>query len=159
MEFQLITGIIFLSAATVLVFRPLSIPSALVAYIGLWLVHKSNAVPVSGAEMLFWGIATVIVTGINFLSTSETTTVARQQRLYIAGGTLTGMVAGMLLSRYGGTITGAAVGAILGQTAYSRTPCGRNNPSGISATAGAIIPAIITFCIIGTVLVGVISMR
>lgn len=156
MTFQLITGIIFLSAASVLVFRPLSVPSALVAYIGLWLVHQSKTVPVTGNELLFWGIATVMVTGINFLSSNESA-VVEQQRLYIAGGTLTGMIAGMLLSSHGGTVAGAAAGAVLGQIAYSRTPHGRKRSSGLSATAGTIIPAIITFSIVGSVLGKVVS--
>lgn len=121
--FCIILGSLLMCGAIAMVFRPV-FSGSLTAYLGLWAFHFSGYIPVTMRELLFWGVTTLMVIGLDVLLPRESTRTL-QGRGYVGGGTVAGMVVGMLLSS-AGIILGAAVGAFLGAMAYSRTPAGRS---------------------------------
>lgn len=120
--FCIILGSLLMCGAIAMVFRPV-FSGSLTAYLGLWAFHFSGYIPVTMRELLFWGVTTLIVIGLDVLLPRESAR-ALQGRGYVGVGTIAGMVVGMLLSS-AGIILGAAIGAFLGAMAYSRTPAGR----------------------------------
>ncbi len=151
--FLFILGIIFLLAAIFAMFRPV-LPPTIVSYVGLWLIKWSGAVPVGNGDLLFWGIATIIILVIFHIHPAELDDKGNG-KAYMNCGAIVGMVVGMLLS-HPGIICGAAIGTILGAIAYSRTPVGRKVKFASSKFVQNLcangLPAIITACIIGIVL-------
>ncbi len=149
----IIVGALLLSAAVVLQFRPL-MPASLAAYASLWMFQWSGVLAFPSSTMLFWGLATLLVLGLDRLLPAAITR-GVDGRGYICGGALAGMVVGMLISPTG-IILGAAIGAFLGAMAYSRTPVGKALPF---PSAGFLrflcargLPAVVTVSMVGVVL-------
>ena len=110
----------------VLIFWRLA-PSAIVAYAAIVCACFSGAggeVTVSGNGMLFWGVASVIILGLQFIKT-DNPLLTRLSSGYISAGAIVGGVLGLLSGHTASTIiVASALGAILGLMAYSRTPSG-----------------------------------
>lgn len=149
----IILGSLLLTAAIVMAFRP-SRWSAPVAYIGLWLFILSGNIVLSVFQEVFWGLAAAIVLALNYTLPAGVVS-SNRGVAYIAGGTLGGTLVGMIVSG-AGMIIGSVLGAFFGALAYCRTPGGRDIrfPSAqfVNYLAAKVLPAIITFCIIGIVI-------
>lgn len=145
-----ILSIVFLAVSLGLCFVP-KYPAVLFAYVGMLLGHFSGYMPVMWSTLLFWGIATLIVVMLTVMLPREVVKM-RNGLGYISGGSLVGMMLGLLLGE-SAMIVGAAVGSFLGCLAYSRTPAGRglkfpsNQFTQYMGAKG--LPVIITMCIVG----------
>ena len=118
-----IAGIICLVIALVLVLWPRWV-AAVPAFAGLVLLHLSYHIAVPMSTFVFWGIATLIITGLFYLLPSGEPDGHRSSNLYVgftamAGGMLGIMLAPRLM------VLGVILGALMGQLAYSRTPAGK----------------------------------
>ena len=119
----LVAGIICLAMALVLVLWPRWV-AAVPAFAGLLLLHLSYYIAVPMGTFIFWGIATLIVTGLFYLLPSGEPDGHSSSNLYVgftamAGGMLGIMLAPRLM------VLGVILGSIMGQLAYSRTPAGK----------------------------------
>ncbi len=156
MTLWLVTGVLLLSAAIVLLFRPF-MPSVLAAYAGLWVMNLSGLTHFQSNEIVFWGIATVIVLGIDYLRVRPAVTTG-YQRAYVAGGTLTGMILGLLISPTYGGVAGSAAGSVLVLVAYRMTPAGRGSSTAVIGSLCSVgLPAIVTCSIVALALRAVIA--
>lgn len=149
--FYFILGIIALVAAVVLLFKPI-VPSPFVAYGGLWLLNLSHRVWIDPNQLIFWGIAVVLLMLINFArpDVKHSTTAAAYPSAGAIVGALLGIVA---FPDNAGLIIGSALGAILGAFAFSRTPRGRmavKFPSSkfFAYLCSVGLPAVVTSCIV-----------
>jgi len=107
----------------VLLFKPV-VPAPFVAYMGLWLVNLSHRVWIDPNQLIFWGIAVVLLMLINFAKPDVKE--ASLPSAYTAVGAIAGALLGVLaLPDYAGMIIGSALGATLGTLAFSQTPKGR----------------------------------
>lgn len=153
----IILGALLLSAAVVLLFKPL-LPASLAAYASLWMFQWSGVLAFPSSMMLFWGVATLIVLGLDRLLPTEITR-GVDGRGYICGGALVGMIVGMLMSS-AGIILGAVLGAFFGAMAYSRTPVGKalSFPSAgfLRFLCARGLPAVVTMSMVGLVLHGLL---
>lgn len=149
----IILGALLLSAAVALSFKPVG-PASLAAYASLWMFQWGGILAFPSSTMLFWGVATLIVLGLDRLLPAEITR-GVDGRGYICGGALAGMVVGMLMSS-AGIILGAVIGAFLGAMAYSRTPVGKvlAFPSAgfLRFLCARGLPAVVTMSMVGLVL-------
>ncbi|MDE6308796.1 MAG: DUF456 domain-containing protein [Muribaculaceae bacterium] len=149
----IILGSLLMCGAITLVFRPI-FPGSILAYAGLWAFHFSGYFPVTMQELLFWGVATVLVVCADKLL-PRSNAMALSGRGYVGVGTLAGMIVGMLMAS-AGIILGAVIGAFLGAMAFSRTPQGRtlDFPSStfVRFLCSRGLPAVITFSQIGLIL-------
>lgn len=154
----LISGVILLSVAIALTYRPV-IPAAIVALGGLYLMRMSGELNISGNSMLFWCAATLLVLFINSLTSTEEQGKAKGVG-YIVTGSMAGMFVGLLLSTEG-IIVGSAAGALLGATAFCRTPAGASLrfPSLVFMRnlCAVGLPAIVAVCIIGIAIMGILA--
>ena len=87
------TSLILLLCATIfggilLTFIP-RFPAVIPTYCGLWLLRLSGFAAISGPTMLWWGVASAIVTGLIYLLPREISG-SRRGLPYIATGTLAG---------------------------------------------------------------------
>ncbi len=151
--FFIILDSLLMCGAIVMAFRPY-FPGSLLAYAGLWAFHLSGLMPITMRELLFWGVATLLVIGADTLLPRKSTR-SLPGRGYVAVGTLAGMVVGMLMDS-AGIILGGAIGAFLGAIAFSRTPQGRSLefPSATFARflCSRGLPAVVTFSQVGLIL-------
>ncbi|MCM1348275.1 MAG: hypothetical protein NC338_02585 [Firmicutes bacterium] len=98
--------------------------AAATAYVALWPLYYLPQFVIPDGIMTFWGIATLIALGINYMLPFEISS-SRRGMAYMAGGSLCGTFVGMIAASQAGMICGAALGALCGAIAYSRTPRGR----------------------------------
>lgn len=149
----IILGSLLMCGAIAMVFRPL-FPGSLLAYAGLWAFHLSGYFPVTMHELMFWGVATVLVICADRLL-PRGNTLSMSGRGYVGVGTMAGMIVGMLMAS-AGIILGAVIGTFLGAMAYSRTPQGRGLefPSAIFVRflCSRGLPAVITLSQVGLIL-------
>lgn len=120
----LIAGIACLLAAIALVLWPRWI-AAVPAYVGLWLLHKSYYIAVVPKTFVFWGIATLIIVGLFYLSPKGEPDGHKSSNLYVGLTALAGSLLGIILMHPAFIVLGTIVGALMGQLAYSRTPNGK----------------------------------
>ncbi len=124
------TSLILLLCAAIMFFGGILLtfiprfPAVIPTYCGLWLLRLSGFAAISGPTMLWWGVASAIVTGLIYLLPREISG-SRRGLPYIATGTLAGTAVGAIAATITSIIAGAVVGALLGTLAYSRTPDGR----------------------------------
>lgn len=149
----IVIGSLLLTAAVVLAFRP-SRWSAPTAFVGMIMFYLAGwLLTVDVWTLVFWGAATAIVVGIDYLLPREVVDSSRGVG-YIVGATLAGTLVGLLVSDHG-LIIGAVVGAFLGALAYVRTPAGRDiafpSKKFVNYLAAKGLPAVVTMCIIGIV--------
>ncbi len=148
-----ILGTLAMCAAIALAFRPW-LSGCKFAYAGMWLMDWAGIVEFDYSTLFFWGGACAIALVLDILLPKE---ISRGNigRGYIVGGTLAGMVVGMLLSS-AGIILGGAFGAFLGGLAFSRTPKGKSLKFPSQAFTRFIsavgLPALVTMSMIGLVL-------
>lgn len=150
--FCIILGSILMCAAIALIFRPI-FPAAIIAYAGLCSFHFAEF-DITPASLIFWGVASLIVLGIDYLLPKAVTR-STFGRGYVGIASITAMIAGMLINS-AGIIIGAVAGAFLGAIAYSRTPNGRNLrfPSGrfVNFLCARGLPAVVTVSMVGIVI-------
>lgn len=124
--------------------------SSLVAFCALCATGLTFMLDISMWTYIFWGIAAIIVTTLNFMLPPHISS-SRLGLGYIATAALAGTLVGLVVSH-----AGAVVGAILGGVAYSKTPQGKllEFPSSkfLNYLCAKGLPVIITMCISGTVI-------
>ncbi len=89
------------------------LPGAPIAYAGLWIAQATDRVDFSWQTLLLWGIATVVVTVLDYVVPALGTKQFGGTRWGIWGSTI-GVVVGLFLGPWG-VILGPLVGAILGE--------------------------------------------
>ena len=119
----IILGTICLFAGYIFSIKPV-IPGVLVSYIGLWMFKWSHFFYIPQSTLTFWGIATLIILGIDFLSQKDKSR-SLTGPIYIGIGSLAGMILGMLFD-YSMIIVGAFIGSVLGEFAFSISLLGKN---------------------------------
>lgn len=128
--------------------------SSLVAFCALCATGLTFMLDISMWTYIFWGIAAIIVTTLNFMLPPHISS-SRLGLSYIATAALAGTLVGLVVS-HAGMVLGAVVGAILGGVAYSKTPQGKllEFPSSkfLNYLCAKGLPVIITMCISGTVI-------
>ncbi|MBQ4291326.1 MAG: DUF456 domain-containing protein [Muribaculaceae bacterium] len=139
-----------LAASLGLLFRPV-VPPPFVAYAGLWLVNLSHKVWIDPNQLIFWGIAVVLLMLINFAKPDRAASATAAA--YPSAGAIAGALLGIVVSPdNAGLIIGSALGALLGAVAFSRTPRGaaavKFPTSKFFAYLCAVgLPAVVTACI------------
>ena len=119
----LVIGVMFLTLAIVMVFKPWYV-AALPAYAGLWLLHWSCYTSFPSWVFIFYGVATLMVMGIRYLSPKGEPDGKTTGNLYLGLGAMMGCMLGMLLeARF--MVLGTILGTIFGLFAFSRTPAGK----------------------------------
>lgn len=98
--------------------------SAASNYLALWALYYAPGFALPDGLMTFWGIATLIALGINYMLPFQVAT-SRMGMAYIGVGALCGTAVGLVVASQAATICGAALGCLCGAIAYSRTPRGR----------------------------------
>lgn len=147
----LILGAILLLAAMVLVIKPWTI-AAIPAYAGLWLLHLSKYTMFPKWTFIFYGVATLMVVGLKYMSPKGEPDGRTTGNLYIGLGAMMGCLLGMLIdARF--MLLGTALGAVMGQLAFSRTPHGRwlmlSKSNFIQYLCARGLPAIVAVAMIG----------
>lgn len=117
----IILGATFMLSGFALCIRPI-IPGVLISYIGMFMLHYVTAIP--STSLTFWGIATLLILGIDFLS-PKTKNGFEIGAVYLGIGTLAGMLIGLAIDSTL-TVAGAFVGAVIGELAFARTPHGKH---------------------------------
>lgn len=93
-------------------------------YLALWPLYYLPEFAISDYIMTFWGIATLIALGINYMLPFQVAT-SRLGMGYMSVGALCGTLIGIIAGSQAGMICGAVVGITCGAIAFSRTPRGR----------------------------------
>ncbi|MDE6278104.1 MAG: hypothetical protein K2M06_08355 [Muribaculaceae bacterium] len=106
-----------------------------------------GAVSVSADGLLFWGVAAVIVLGLQYLKT-DNPFISRLSLAYVSSGALVGALLGLVSSHTPAyIICGSAIGALLGALAFTRTPSGRalggNRSVLLDFIGAAALPAVV----------------
>lgn len=97
----------------------------LTAYMAMWpLYYLTEFTGFSDSLLTFWGIATLIALGINYMLPFHVAT-SRTGMAHMAGGALAGTFVGLLATPAAGVICGSAAGAFLGALAFSRMRAGK----------------------------------
>lgn len=118
----LVLGIACLAASVLLVLRPRFV-AAIASFAGLVLLHLSYYIAVPTRTFLFWGVATLMVAGLNYLSPQGEPDGKRSSNLFIGLGAIAGCLLGIIVGARI-MVLGVILGAIAGQYMYSRTPDG-----------------------------------
>lgn len=149
---------VLLAGAVVLAFRS-NRYAVLTAYAGMLGIAYFLDLNASNS-LIFWGVATVIVLGLEYMLPKHIVD-SRRGVGYIAGAALAGTFVGLVIS-HEWMIVGSVAGAILGGIAYSRTPAGKvmEFPSSkfLNYLCAKGLPAVITMCIIGTIVLWLTAM-
>ncbi len=154
----LVAGVLCMIIALGLVLRPKWV-AAVPAFVGLALMHWSYYIAVPTVTFVFWGIATLLTTGLFYLSPIGEPDGHRSSNLYIgftamAGGMLGIMLAPRIL------VLGVILGAAMGQLAYSRTPAGKWMLTPSSQFwryfAAKCLPAIVAISIVCIAVMGIV---
>lgn len=119
-DILIILGALCMLVGFALSIRPI-IPGVLISYIGMWILNFAIYIPKS--ILTFWGIAVLIILGIDFLSPKDNTK-SSVGSIYLGIAALAGMFIGLAISP-SLTIVGAFVGTIMGELAFARTPQGK----------------------------------
>ena len=98
--------------------------SALTAYVGLLLLYFSECINLTDNSLLFWGIASLLASGIAILSPRKEPNGGRHGNRYLLLGATAGLLVGMSIDASVMTLS-AIIGTILGQLFYCRTPSGK----------------------------------
>lgn len=114
-----------LMAAVITSYLP-RIPAVLPAYAGMLVLYFSGfASFMLGADALwFWGIASVLVLGLDYMLPREVTRSSAGVP-FIVTGAIAGMAVGIALSTVASVIIATAAGAFFGAIAYANTRAGR----------------------------------
>lgn len=123
-------------------------PAVALAFAAMLVASVSGFVTFTADQLWFWGVATAIALGIQYLGSGA---ISRQRSLYTTGATLVGTVLGLTLGTEAAVIIAGAVAAFLGYEAYGRTPAGRRHANGhrhLDAFATVALPALVNFSII-----------
>lgn len=99
-------------------------PSAILAYLGMALLHWGRFINLTDNALIFWGIAAAITWGIAVLSAKEGARPDIQGNLYLSIGGFAGLLVGMSID-VSVMILSAIIGTLLGQLAFSKTPRGK----------------------------------
>lgn len=99
-------------------------PSAILAYLGMALLHWGKFINLTDNALIFWGIAAAITWGIAILSAKEGARPDIQGNLYLSIGGFAGLLVGMSIDA-SVMILSAIIGTLLGQLAFSKTPRGK----------------------------------
>ncbi len=154
----LIAGAVCLVAALVLVLWPRWV-AAVPAFAGLVLLHLSYTIAVPTITFVFWGIATLITTGLYYLSPSGEPDGNSSSNLYVGFTAMAGGMLGIMLAPRV-MVLGVILGAMMGQLAYSRTPAGKwmLSPSMLfwRYFAAKCLPAIVAVAIVCIAVMGIV---
>lgn len=147
----LILGGVALLAALVLVIKPWTV-AAIPAYAGLWLLHLSKYTMFPKWTFIFYGVATLMVVGLKYISPKGEPDGRTTGNLYIGLGAMMGCLLGMLIdARF--MLLGTLVGAVMGEVAFSRTPHGKwlmlSKSNFIHYLCARGLPAVVAVAMIG----------
>lgn len=98
--------------------------AAATAYLALWPLYYLPQFSIPDAILIFWGIATLIALGINYMLPFQVAT-SRVGMPYMTVAALCGTMLSIIAGSQAAMICGAAAGLLCGAIAYSRTPRGR----------------------------------
>ena len=119
----LIFGLVLMAVALVLVLKPWWVASV-PAYVGLCCLHWSAATTFPSWIFMFYGVATLMVVGIRYLSPKGEPDGKSTGNLYLGLGALMGCLLGMLVeARF--MVLGTILGTVMGEIAFTRTPGGK----------------------------------
>ncbi len=153
----LVLGIACLIAALALLFYPRWVVAAVPAFVGLLLLHWSYFIAVPLSTFLFWGVATVMVWGINYMSPQGEIDGKRSSNIYVGASAMAGALLGMLVDARI-MVLGVVLGAVVGQLAYSRTPHGRwlsqSGATFVQYFCAKCLPVIVAVSIVGIAVEG-----
>lgn len=117
-----IVSVLLCGSAVASAFVP-RFPAFVLAYAALLCDYFAGVPFVTSRLLLFWGLASLLLLGIDFLRPSHTP--GRAPHIYIGVGSLLGVMLGIVYTpATAAMIFGGAVGAFLGAFAYNRTPKG-----------------------------------
>lgn len=120
--YLLCTGML-LALTVVAVFFP-RIPAVLGAYGAMWLCRLSGFALFDNNTMIFWGVATLLVLGLQYLL-PRAVAFSRVGVPFISGGAIVGAIVGLLFNTVAGIILGAVAGAFFGGVAFANSRTGR----------------------------------
>lgn len=115
-------GVACLAITMAMVLRP-RIVASLPAYVGLVLLHLSYYIAVPMHTFVFWGVATLLVTALHYISPAGEPDGKRSSNLYVGLGAIAGCLLGIIVGARV-MVLGVIIGAMAGQYMYSRTPDG-----------------------------------
>ena len=154
----LVVGVACLMAALVLVLMP-RMAACVPAYVGLLLLHWSYFIAVPVSTFVFWGVATLLVVGLRYMSPRGEIDGNASSNLYIGLGAIAGCLLGIIVGARV-MVLGVILGAIAGQFMYSRTPDGSwlkmTNRDFWRYFSAKCLPAIVAVSIIGIAIEGFI---
>ncbi len=118
----IIFGILCLCAGLYFCIRPI-LPGSLFTYFGMWFFKWSHIIWIDQNTLIFWGIITLLVLGVNFLQRKEDSRF-HLGNVYLLIGTIAGMLIGIALGEHF-MVAAAWIGTIIAQFAFAKTPKGR----------------------------------
>ena len=119
----LIAGLVLMAITLVLVLKPWWV-AAVPAYVGLCCLHWSSYTSFPRWVFIFYGVATLMVVGIRYLSPKGEPDGKSTGNLYLGLGAMMGCLLGMIVeARF--MVLGTILGTVMGQLAFSRTPGGK----------------------------------
>lgn len=133
------------------------VPAVVASYAALVLAHFSAPEYIGTSTLVFWGIASAIVLGMEYLQPRTPGIVGGA---YVWAGAVVGTMLGFLASpSAAAVIIGSAAGAFLGSVAFMRTPRGPRFSIGsrrfVDFLCSRGLPAVVC-CAIGTIAAAVV---
>ncbi len=119
----LVLGVLSAACAIVCLLRHW-IPAAVPAYAALCLLHWSTSIYLPTKTFVFWGMATALCVGVQYLSPKDEPDGRVTGNYYISIAAIAGCLLGILISARI-MVLGVVLGAIMGQMAFSKTPHGK----------------------------------
>ncbi len=157
----LVVGLLLIvSALATVVWPRRRLTSAALAFVGMLLLHWSYFIAVQVQWLLFWGVAAIMVTAIDWLSPAGEIDGHRISNVYVGVSAIAGALLGMAIDPRV-MVLGVVLGAFIGQMAYSRTPAGawlKRSPAVFARYfAAKCLPAIVTTAICAISVEGFLS--
>ena len=148
----LVMGIVGLLAAAWLVVRQHKVPAAVPAFVSMVLLHVSTYIFLPVKTIVFWGVATLMVTALRWLLPQGELSGERSANLIIGVSSLAGCLLGILVgARF--MVLGVIMGALVGTMAFSRSPQGRwimaSHKTFVSFFCAKALPAVVAVSIVG----------
>lgn len=151
-------GIACLATSLILLLRPRFVAS-IASFAGLVLLHMSYFIAVPVRTFLFWGVATLLITGLKYLSPHGEPDGNSSSNLYVGLGAVAGCLLGIIVGARI-MVLGVILGTLVGQLMYSRTPDGSWMKHDMSSFwkyfSAKCMPAIVTVAIDGIAIEGFI---
>lgn len=154
--FLLIVCALSMSVSVVMAFRSSAL-SVVAAYVGMWAASTSRYAYLSSDVLLFWAVAVCVVVGIDIARRDARVYFPSAGRAYIAGGSLIGMLVGVVMGSAALTL-GAAIGTVFGALAFTRFGSGASYRDSLWKAVVVIgLPVTVAMVELGTTLSSLIA--